>query len=89
MEKRDGRDVRVNDNSVYDESRFRTAELAVQTAKDVAPHQSLKLSAVMVGAAAVSEIEIISGLPDEDDGGLHAVEDVPSNGSRLVGSKRS
>lgn len=54
------------DNPVYDESCFRTyAELAVQTAKDLAPYQSPKLSAVMVGAAVVSEIEIIGGLPDE------------------------
>lgn len=85
VEKCDGRDVRVNDNPDCDESRFRTyAELAVQAAKDLAPYQSPKLSTVVVGSAVVTEIEIIGGLPDEEDGGLHAVEDVPSDSPRLV-----
>ena len=62
---------------------------SVDCARALAPYQSPRLSAVMVGAAVVTEIEVTGGLPDEEDGGLHAAEDVSSDGSRLVGSKRS
>jgi hypothetical protein len=50
----------------------RWAVLAVQTAKDLAPYQSPKLSAVVVGSAAVTKIEVIGGLPDDQDGSFIA-----------------
>lgn len=61
------------------------AKLAVSTASDLAPYQSPKLSAVMVGAAVVTEIEIVGGLPDEEDGGLYAAEDPAPDPARLAG----
>jgi len=44
------------------------ADRAVETAKALVPYQSPRLSAVMVGQQIVNEIEIIGGLPDEQDG---------------------
>jgi hypothetical protein len=57
------------------------AQMAVSIAKDLAPYQSPKLTAVMVGADVVTKIVVIGGLPDEKDGGLYpsknAVSDEP------------
>jgi hypothetical protein len=61
----------VPSNPYYDERLFREyATLAVHTARDFAGYESPKLSAVVVGSAVVNEIEVIGGLPDEQDGGL-------------------
>lgn len=61
---------------------YRNAEAAVSIAKDLAPYQAPKLSAVMVGAATVEEILISGGLPDDQDGGLL---DAPTgNGTEYV-----
>jgi hypothetical protein len=46
------------------------ADRACAAAKDLMPYQSPRLSAVMVGSAVVNKIEIIGGIPDEEDGGL-------------------
>ena len=43
---------------------------AIECAKALAPYQSPKLSAVMVGAAVLDKIEVTGGLPDDQDGGL-------------------
>jgi hypothetical protein len=43
---------------------------SVDCARALAPYQSPRLSAVMVGTTAVTEIEVTGGLPDEEDGGL-------------------
>lgn len=60
-----------------DENKFKEwAVLAVDVAKDLAPYQSPKLSAVMVGGAVVQQIEMIGGIPDYEDGGF---EDAPSD----------
>jgi hypothetical protein len=47
------------------------AFLAVDAAKALAPYQSPRLAAMMVGAAVVNEITVTGGLPDEEDGGLN------------------
>lgn len=61
----------ANANPNFDERKFREyATLAANTARDFASYESPKLSAVMVGTAVVSEVEIIGGLPDDQDGGL-------------------
>ena len=61
----------VNANPNFDEAKFRQyAELAATTARDFAAYESPKLSAVMVGSAAVTKIEIIGGIPDDQDGNL-------------------
>jgi hypothetical protein len=57
---------------------------AVATAKDLAPYQSPKLSAVMVGAAIITEIEVIGGLPADQDGGLHPAEGPAPDAPRLA-----
>lgn len=44
--------------------------MAADVAKALAPFESPKFSAVMVGGAIVQKIEIVGGLPDEEDGGL-------------------
>jgi hypothetical protein len=41
------------------------AVLTVETAKALAPYQSPRYSAVMVGAAVVNEIKITGGMPDD------------------------
>ncbi len=65
----------VNDNPNYDEDRFRDyAKLACDTALGAASYESPKLSAVMVGAAVVTEIKVNGGIPDDQDGGLFAAE---------------
>ncbi len=65
----------VNDNPNFDESRFKEyAKLACDTALGAASYESPKLSAVMVGAAVVTEIKVIGGIPDDQDGGLFAAE---------------
>jgi hypothetical protein len=54
-----------------DEAKFRQyAHLAMQAAKDLAPYQSPKLSAVVLGTAVKTEYVVTGGLPDEEDGGL-------------------
>jgi hypothetical protein len=63
----------VPGNPNADEKKFREyAALALQGAKDFAQYESPKLSAVMIGADVINEIEIVGGLPDEEDGGLVA-----------------
>jgi hypothetical protein len=65
----------VNDNPNYDEARFRDyGKLAVDTALGAASYESPKLSAVMVGAAVVTQIKVEGGIPDDQDGGLFAAE---------------
>lgn len=51
---------------------YRNLELAIDVAKALVPFESPRLSAVMVGAAIVTEIEVTGGLPDDQDGGLNA-----------------
>jgi hypothetical protein len=71
-----GRPIMDNDNKHFDEARFKEyGKLAVETALGAASYESPKLSAVMVGSAIVTEIEILGGLPDAEDGGL-SKEDV-------------
>jgi len=49
-----------------DEALFRIyAALARDTAKDLAPYESPRLSAVMVGAAIVNRVEVVGGMPDD------------------------
>lgn len=65
----------------FDEVRFRNwLSLAIQGARDFASYESPKLSAVMVGGAVVETIEIIGGLPDEQDGGF---KDAPADGRTI------
>lgn len=44
---------------------MRFAELAVGTAKDLAPFESPRYSAVMIGATVVNHIEVVGGMPDD------------------------
>lgn len=61
-----------NDNPNFNEQKFKEyATLAKDTALGAAAYESPRLSAVMVGAAVVNEIEIVGGLPDAEDGGLN------------------
>jgi hypothetical protein len=49
-----------------DETLFRVyATLAKDTAKDLAPYEAPRLSAVMVGAAIVNRVEVVGGMPDD------------------------
>jgi hypothetical protein len=41
---------------------------AIECAKALAPFQSPRLSAVAIGAAVINRIEVVGGLPDEQDG---------------------
>lgn len=69
---RDGTKKKVNDNPHYNEAKFKEyGILAANLSIAAAPYQSPRLSAVMVGAAVVTEIEITGGLPDAEDGGLN------------------
>jgi len=81
----------VNANPNYDEAKFeKYATLATHVALGAAPYQSPRLSAVMVGAAVVTEIEMTGGLPDEEDGGLNAgpnSEDGDGGNPRLAASE--
>jgi|SRR5579862_1494681 len=62
-----------NANPNFNETKFKEYSLlATQTALGAAPYESPRLSAMMVGSAIVNEIEIIGGLPDDEDGGLNA-----------------
>jgi hypothetical protein len=48
------------------EEKFRwAAAMATQTAKDLLPYRKPRLSAVMVGAAIVSDVTVKGGMPDE------------------------
>lgn len=61
----------VNANPNFDEPKFRYyLEMAMQGARDFASYESPKLSAMLVGSAVVNEIEVVGGLPDDQDGGL-------------------
>ena len=71
------------------------ARLAMQGAKEFAQYESPKLSAVMIGADVLNEIEITGGLPDAEDGGLQdaaptidesgeAVESLPAGNLKAV-----
>jgi hypothetical protein len=61
----------VNTNPNFDEAKFqRCAESAATTARDFAAYESPKLSAVMVGSPVMTKIEIIGGIPDDQDGNL-------------------
>ncbi len=51
------------------------ARLAVQTAIAAAPFESPKLAAVMLQSGMVTQIEMIGGLPDKEDGGFDASTD--------------
>lgn len=80
----DGKAVMVNDNPNFNEAKFKEyAKLAVDTALGAAGYESPKLSAVMVGSAIVTEIEITGGLPDSEDGGLNASTDAPGDAPGL------
>ena len=49
-----------------DEALFRVYAMAAkETAKDLAPYESPRLSAVMVGAAIVNKVEVVGGMPDD------------------------
>lgn len=62
-----GRHVNANPN--FNEEKFvKYAVLAANTSLGAASYESPKLSAVMVASAVVTEIEIIGGLPDKEDG---------------------
>jgi hypothetical protein len=77
-----GRTVNANPN--FDEAKFRQyAELAATTARDFAAYESPKLSAVMVGSPAVTKIQIIGGIPDDQDGNLI---DTPAVGPECAGT---
>jgi len=63
----------VNANPNFNEAKFKEyAVLARDTALGAASYESPKLSAMMVGQAVVTEIEVVGGLPDEEDGSLYA-----------------
>lgn len=81
-----GRPMMENDNPNFDEAKFvKYGELATQTALGAAKYQSPSLSAVMVGQQIVHEIEIIGGLPDDQDGGLaHVNEDALRDAARQL-----
>jgi hypothetical protein len=74
----------VNANPNFDERKFREyAKLAAETARDFAGYESPKLSAVLVGSAVVTDIEVTGGLPDEQDGGLiDAAANAPGDAAR-------
>lgn len=56
-------------NKNADEKKFLTyAALALQGAKDFAQYESPKLSAVLINSDVVRQIEILGGLPDDEDG---------------------
>jgi hypothetical protein len=61
--------IRFRERGDWDEF-GRWALRAVDCARSLAPFQSPKLSTVMVGPAPVTTIEVIGGLPDDQDGGL-------------------
>jgi hypothetical protein len=68
---RNGRPVMDNDNPNCDMAEFKEyAKLAVDTALGAASYESPRLSAMMVGASVLTQIEVIGGLPDIEDGGL-------------------
>jgi len=53
-------------NPNENEAKFeKYAMLAVQAARDLAPYQSPRLAAVMVGQALVSKVEVVGGMPDD------------------------
>jgi hypothetical protein len=52
------------------------ATLAIECAKALAPFQSPRLSALAVGAAVVNKIEVVGGLPDDQDGSFNPVPTV-------------
>jgi hypothetical protein len=65
----------INGNPNFNEAKWREyADLAAKTAIAAAPYQSPKLSAVMIGADVLNTIEIVGGLPDDQDGGLLPAE---------------
>ena len=85
-----------NPRYVGNEDKFKEfAIMAKDTAIAAASYESPKLSAVMVGAAIINEIEITGGLPDDQDGGLssedviegkaNVAEDAARNAPRLAG----
>jgi hypothetical protein len=62
-EKRGGEVVRVNDNPNMDEDKFRAyAALATRAARDLAPFQSPKLSALKVGGDAANPLRTVQEL---------------------------
>src|ERR1700682_6553602 len=68
-----------------DPSKFREwATLAVDAAKALAPYQSPRFSAVMVGQAIVNEVEVVGGLPNEQDGGLIASSDQKTEEAEII-----
>lgn len=67
-----GRDVvSPHANPNFDEKRFdKYLGFAMAGARDFASYESPKLSAVMLAADIVTEIEVVGGLPDDQDGGF-------------------
>lgn len=71
MNPRTGQPVMVNDNANFDEAKFKEwSALALQAALGAAPYQSPRFSAMMIGATVVQQIEVVGGLPDEDEGAI-------------------
>ncbi len=65
-----------NANPNFDEAKFdKYLVLAMNGARDFAAYESPKLAAVMLAQGLVGEIQIIGGLPDEEDGGLKDAPD--------------
>ena len=70
-----GRPVMINANPVYNESMFyKYADAATRTALGAAAYESPRLAAVLLAQDRVEEIELIGGLPDDQDGGFHAAD---------------
>jgi hypothetical protein len=73
-EKRGDQVVRVNDNPNMDEDKFRAyAAQAMHAARDLAPYQSPRLSAVAVGQVTKMVVTVKGGLPPRDTSSLPAI----------------
>jgi hypothetical protein len=64
---------------------YRNAELAVAAAKDLAPFESPKYSAVVIGATVTNKIEVVGGLPESyaDDEGM-TIDARPDDGGGVL-----
>lgn len=66
-----GRPRLRNANPNFDEGKFdKYLTMALGGARDFAAFESPKLAAVMLAQGLVGEIQIVGGLPDEEDGGF-------------------
>jgi len=71
-----GRPRLRNANPNYDESKFdKYLTMAMGGARDFAAYESPKLAAVILAQGLVGEIQIVGGLPDEEDGGFRDAPD--------------